>query len=299
MTGRMRAFDGVGLRYALYGCEKARATVMIVAGRSEFIEKYAETVSDLRQAGYAVAVLDLRGQGGSDRRPEDRNIGHIERFSDYPRDILDFLEQHVRGTMPAPCFLLGHSLGGLIALSAAESGRERFAGLVLAAPFVGLRHDRYPTWLIRSAAWLACHTGRGGRQTGVARTAPPRFEDQHHTSDRTRYERNLQAARHDPPYLLGPVSYGWLSACIGEIKRMTKPERLASISCPVLVLSGGRDSVIPADAQARLAERLGAHHVVLPESGHEIFQEADATRDRALEATIGFLDTHSAATDNG
>ncbi|WP_187326920.1 alpha/beta fold hydrolase [Martelella lutilitoris] len=288
--GMMRAFDGVMLRYGLFPCEDACATVLIVAGRAEFIEKYAETVADLRRAGYAAAILDLRAQGGSERRLEDGNMGHIERFSDYPRDILDFFLQKVEGKMPGPCFLLGHSLGGLIALSVAEQAPGRFAGLVLSAPFVGIRHDRYPAFVVGAMAWLFSRTGRARQRTARPRGQPARFEDQPHTSDRARYERNIAAAETDPPYLLGPVTFGWLSACLGAIRRLTRPKALAVIDCPSLVLSAGRDALIPANSQARLAARLGARHLVLPSSGHEILQEVDSVRRPALEAILGFFD---------
>ncbi|AMM83445.1 alpha/beta hydrolase [Martelella sp. AD-3] len=293
--GMMRAFDGIMLRYGLFPCEDARATVLIVAGRAEFIEKYAETVCDFRIAGFAVAILDLRGQGGSERRPEDGNMGHIEHFSDYPRDIVDFFAQKVEGRMPGPYFLLGHSLGGLIALSVAEQASGRFAGLVLSAPFVGIRHDRYPTFVVRAMAWLFSRTGRARQRTARPRSQPARFEDQPHTSDRARYARNIAAAKTDPPYLLGPVTFGWLSACLGAIRRLTRPKALAAIGCPSLVLSAGRDALIPAGSQAQLAAMLGARHLVLPSSGHEILQEVDAVRRPALDAILGFFDECLAA----
>ncbi len=288
--GKMRAFDGVMLRYGVFPCEDARATVLIVAGRAEFIEKYAETVTDLNSAGYAVAILDLRGQGGSERRPEDGNMGHIDRFSDYPRDILDFFAQKVEGKMPRPYLLLGHSLGGLIALSVAGQAPGRFAGLVLSAPFVGVRHGRTPALAIRALAWAFSRTGQARRRTAQPRGEPARFEEQSHTSDRVRYERNIAAAETDPPYLLGPVTFGWLSACLGAIRQTTRPKALAAIDCPSLVLSAGRDALIPAEPQARLTARLGARHLVLPSSGHEILQEVDAVRRPALEAILGFFD---------
>nr|WP_272212733.1 alpha/beta hydrolase [Marinicella sp. W31]MDC2878647.1 alpha/beta hydrolase [Marinicella sp. W31] len=103
----------------------------------------------------------------------------------------------------------------------------------------------------------------------------------------------MQAAKTDPPYLLGPPTLGWLSACLGEIARATKPGSLARVACPALVLSGGRDSLIPLTAQRHVAAVLGADHLVLPEAGHEILQEVNTVRDRALEAIIGFFDEYA------
>jgi hypothetical protein len=68
--------DGVRLRYAVSpGLPGGRGTVCILPGRADFIERYFETIRDLQARGYAVAILDWRGQGGSDRlrwRPVSR-----------------------------------------------------------------------------------------------------------------------------------------------------------------------------------------------------------------------------------
>jgi len=56
--------DGLGLRFARWPANRSpvRGTVIILPGRTEFIEKYFETVSDLRRRGFGVAVLDARAK---------------------------------------------------------------------------------------------------------------------------------------------------------------------------------------------------------------------------------------------
>ena len=63
-------YDGTKLRAALWEPTRgpARGTMCICPGRGEYIEKYFEVVADLRRRGYAVAIMDWRGQGGSERR---------------------------------------------------------------------------------------------------------------------------------------------------------------------------------------------------------------------------------------
>ena len=56
--------DGVALRFARWAPPPGRkGTVCLFPGRAEFIEKYFETVRDLRARGFAVATIDWRGQG--------------------------------------------------------------------------------------------------------------------------------------------------------------------------------------------------------------------------------------------
>src|SRR4051812_40981831 len=69
VSGTIKTPDGVELRFARWAPPANRkGTVCVFTGRSEQIEKYFETVRDLRDRGFAVAVLDWRGQGPSSRR---------------------------------------------------------------------------------------------------------------------------------------------------------------------------------------------------------------------------------------
>ena len=64
VTGGSRPRDGVTLRFARLAPPPGRkGTVVVLQGRAEYIEKYFETVRDLRARGFAVATFDWRGQG--------------------------------------------------------------------------------------------------------------------------------------------------------------------------------------------------------------------------------------------
>ena len=68
VPGAIKTSDGVNLRFARWAPPPGRkGTVFVLQGRAEFIEKYFETVRDLRARGFAVATFDWRGQGLSDR----------------------------------------------------------------------------------------------------------------------------------------------------------------------------------------------------------------------------------------
>ena len=120
--GYFETHDGHKLRYAVFRCKQpvAKGTVVLLQGRNEFIEKYFETIRDLTAKGLWVATFDLRGQGGSGAAAQKHpSRGHVRRFSDYERDLDDFLEQIVLPDTRLPFYLLAHSTGALIALSAA------------------------------------------------------------------------------------------------------------------------------------------------------------------------------------
>ena len=86
------AADGVRLRGASLGASPSgRGTVAVLGGRGEFIEKYFEVAAELLSRGFAVAAMDWRGQGGSERPLRNARKGHVDDFSYFERDLDAFV----------------------------------------------------------------------------------------------------------------------------------------------------------------------------------------------------------------
>ena len=136
----LKTRDGCRLRFARWAPPPGRkGTVCLFPGRAEFIEKYFETVRDLRARGFAVATLDWRGQGGSDQRLiRNPRKGYVRRFSDYNIDLETFIHEVVLPDCPPPVFALAHSMGATVLIRAAHQGHRWFDRMVLLAPMIGL-----------------------------------------------------------------------------------------------------------------------------------------------------------------
>ena len=136
--------DNVRLRYATFakGSGPQRGTVCLVQGRTEFIEKYFETIADFQSRGFAVATFDWRGQGGSQRLIGNKKLGYVERFEDYWVDLQSFHREILLPDCPPPFYLVGHSMGGLVSLFAGTKDRMMFDRMLVSAPMVAL--DRQP-----------------------------------------------------------------------------------------------------------------------------------------------------------
>jgi lysophospholipase len=106
--------------------------VSIFQGRIEFIEKYFEIVRDLTARGFAVATLDWRGQGLSDRMLRERRKGHVANFAHYDIDLETFMRDVVLPDCPPPLFGLANSMGGavLIRRGGARESLVRASGAV-------------------------------------------------------------------------------------------------------------------------------------------------------------------------
>jgi alpha-beta hydrolase superfamily lysophospholipase len=134
-SAQFAAADGLLLTRQAWRPEGEPAAVLaVVHGYGEHGGRYRGLAENMAARGHALHVYDLRGHGRSGGRR-----GHLGRFSDYLDDTAVYL-QAVREEQPGrPLFLLGQSLGGLIASAYVEDRpTEGLAGLILSSPFLRL-----------------------------------------------------------------------------------------------------------------------------------------------------------------
>ena len=134
-SAQFSAADGLLLTRQAWRPEGAPAAVLaVVHGYGEHGGRYRELAEDMAARGYAVHVYDLRGHGRSGGRR-----GHVGRFADYLDDTAVYLDAVRTEHSGQPVYLLGHSLGGLIATAYVEDRpAEGLAGLILSSPFLRL-----------------------------------------------------------------------------------------------------------------------------------------------------------------
>lgn len=290
--GHFVAADGVRIRYGLYGCHLRKGTVVLLQGRNECLEKYEETVADLNARGLAVAAMDLRGQGGSDRLAGDPALGHVVHFTEYVEDLDQFMRDFVLPDCPGPYFLLAHSTGALIALLAAPMMKNRIERMVLTSPFLGLP-ERYPfPRLIRLTARLVNSLGLG-RLPAQGRARWRRFTPfagNRLTGDFDRFSRNQALAERSPELFIGSPTFGWLDAFFEASDRVFAPEFPASIHIPALIITAGSDTVVSNRAIERFVLRLRSGSILtIHGARHEILQEGDRYREQFFAAFDAFI----------
>ena len=145
-AGLLTSFDGVRLRFARWNATRGprRGTVCLFGGRGEFIEKYFEVIADLRRRGYAVAMHDWRGQGGSARMLPNPRKGYVRNFREYDADLTRFMKDVVLPDCPPPYIALAHSMGANILLRNATIQGSWFDRMILTAPMLALADEKVP-----------------------------------------------------------------------------------------------------------------------------------------------------------
>jgi lysophospholipase len=293
VTGTIKTPDGVSLRFARWAPPPGRkGTVCLFQGRSEFIEKYFETVRDLRARGFAVATLDWRGQGMSDRALRNSRKGYVRNFSQYEIDLETFVNEVVLPDCPPPLFALGQSMGATILLRAAHAGHRWFDRMVLLAPMIalpGMRRSstsRIMVKVMRSIGLGSSYVPGGGASTIMQRP----FIGNLLTSDPVRYARNVAVLEAEPALGIGSPTVAWADAAfraMGELSESGYPGRIRQ---PILIIAAGMDGIVSTPAIGEFAVQLRAgSHLVVPGARHELLMEQDRFRIQALAAFDAFV----------
>jgi lysophospholipase len=295
IPGRFTARDGVGIRYALWPrtADQRLGTVCLFGGRGEFIEKNFETISDLRRRGFAVATMDWRGQGGSDRLLQNPRKGHVEDFADYDRDLGQFMSEIVLPDCPAPYYGMAHSMGGHILLRSALSKMCWFDRIILSAPMIDVAREIVNAPALRYLVEAQALIGLGDAFIPGGGPEPSEqgpFESNEVTSDRTRHERVSDILKTAPWLGVGAPTLGWVNAAARSITRINTFGFAASVRVPLLIVAAGNDTVVSTRAIELFAPRVKTcRHLVIAGAKHELLQERDAIRDQFWAAFDAYV----------
>jgi lysophospholipase len=293
ITGALKTRDGVALRFARWPPPPGRkGTVCLFQGRAEFIEKYFETVHDLRARGFAVATIDWRGQGGSERALRNRRKGHVRNFSQYQIDLETFVHEVVLPDCPPPVFALAHSMGASILLRAAYAGHRWFDRMVLLAPMIalpGMRRMRGMRMTVKALRML----GLGslyvpGGDASILQQRP--FAGNFLTSDPVRYARNVAVLEAEPSLATGWPTVAWAHAAFQVMGELSLPSYPNRIRQPLLIIAAGLDAIVSTPAIEDFSVRLRAGaHLIVPGARHELLMEQDRYRGQVLAAFDAFV----------
>jgi acylglycerol lipase len=256
--GTFKSFDGLDFYERRWEPDcPARTHVVLIHGYGEHCSRYAHVAQAFNQAGIVVHSYDQRGFG---RSPGKR--AYVRDFEVLLRDLDTYLD-HVRPRLQGvPWFFMGHSMGGLVLASYAETRKVEARGLIFSSLFLALPDD-VPRILVslanvlgRLAPWLPL----GG-------------------VDNSRLSRDpqvVEAANRDP------LSYhGMVAARTGaefNVAIARARANCGAITAPVFVLHGSDDRIVPNAGSRLLYERYGSKDKTFKlyeGSYHEVWNDLD------------------------
>jgi alpha-beta hydrolase superfamily lysophospholipase len=253
--------------------DEPRALVAIVHGLGEHSGRYAALAEPLVAAGYTVVALDLPGHGES---PGPR--GDIASWIEVRETVVPAMFTASRGLPGQPLelrrVLLGHSMGGLMALDYALVHPRQLMAVVASAP--ALKSAMPPWWKLALANVARATAPSLGFPDGLEEAAMSR-------------DRQVVDLRHSDPLMHDRISPRLYFAIEEARQRVMRDARRLSV--PTLLLHGAADRVV--DPRGTLEFCGAAPHgmsrlLTLREGYHEVFN--DTTRDEAIKDLIAWLD---------
>ena len=137
--------DGEELYLQAWIPDEFKAAVLIVHGLAEHSSRYVHVAEDFNQNGYAVYTFDGRGHGKSAKGAPDAFYPSID---DYTKDVDSLFAKVKEHAAGKPCFIYGHSMGGLITSYYEITHQPETAGIIVTGPAVAVGDDISP-FLIR------------------------------------------------------------------------------------------------------------------------------------------------------
>ncbi len=225
------------------------------------------------RSSYRVIAPDLRGLG------ESETLTGPTTMEQYAADLQALLQQLATG----PVVLIGHSMGGYVALAFARRFPEMLGGLVLVCTKAGP-----DTADAAAARWaMAERVKAEGVRVVVEGMAPKMLAADNQDPRMAAEVRGFMAASKPE---------GVIGALLGMAERPDSTGLLARLAVPTLVITGADDRLIPPAESEQLAKQIpGAQLRVIPHAGHLVAFEQPEEFNRALQEWLSGLDLARAA----
>lgn len=274
-TGYLQSADSVPLFYRYYEAKDKRATILLIHGLGEHSGRYGHVVEKLRDEGFTVWCLDLRGHGNSYGVK-----GDIKQFSSYEDDVFSTIK-YIQPSLKKgeKLFILAHSMGALISLRMMAKHHPTISGLVLSSPLFALKFP-VPKWKMKAVFVAADFIPSCRVKTGI-------------TGAQLSRDRTFAANYDEDPLVLKSLS---VRAAREIFKGYQNTDTLAdNISSAFFLQLAGNDPVVDPKAARGWFDRAAKNKVdatlkVYPDSLHEIYNEID--RDQAINDAISWLKKH-------
>ena len=282
------------LRIAFWNLDSKKGTIILQSGRTEFIEKYYEVVFEFIERGFAVAMMDWRGQGLSSRKANNKRIGHIDKFETYDKDLVKVVNECFNSNCPEPFVGFGHSMGGCLMTSYFISSESILSKCILCAPMVSVRANAVSR---RIVSLLGIFENFG---LGAFPMQKPSWDDDSGwqeesflenalTTDEERFSRTFKFLNQFPDLGIKGITVGWLKHALKRTNDFKSMDWSSAIKRPLLLLDATNDKLVNSSLNKELLGQSDLTTIVSLESQHEIMMEKDEIRKKAWEAIDQFL----------
>lgn len=266
------------VRGHLWECGIDNAPLMLVLpGFTEYCEKYAHIMKHLVSLGFDCLSIDWPGQGRSGHFGNDKLAVHCVDFETQIDSLQSLLEEAGWGSKSF--HILGHSMGGHLAILTANRLPEKVLSMALSAPM--MQPKQGPVFGVRLLASIFTIAGRWrdfAPFTKIPSLADLSVFDPANslTNDEAGYAWQSHWFEEAPELRRYGATVGWVASAYRSVAHATKNKNyLKHITTPTLLLAAGEESIVSNQAirdaassmpHAALVEIANAKHELLNET---------------------------------
>jgi acylglycerol lipase len=252
-----------------------KAVLLVVHGLGEHCGRYMNVVNHFVPLGYAVYGFDLIGHGKSEGVRE-----FVERFEDYTNTLTIYYNMVKGWQTGKPIFLLGHSMGGLIASYYLLDHQTDFRGAVISAPSIKVSDGISQATVIMGKILSALAPKMGLLPLDA--------------NDISRDPEVVKAYVDDPLVFHGKTPARLAAELLKAMLRVAA--EADKITLPFIVIQGREDKLVdPGGAQMLYEKASSKDKTIRVYEGlhHEVFNEPE--RARVLQDVETWLAAHATA----
>jgi alpha-beta hydrolase superfamily lysophospholipase len=274
-TGYFSGDKNLKIFYRNLSAEKEKARLVIAHGLGEHSGRYDRVINRLVPEGLSIWALDFCGHGRSGGKR-----GHIESFGQYIADIDKLIDIAAEDApQDTKIFLLGHSLGGLIALNYGLRLPDKLNGLIVSSPVLAFK-VKVPAFKITlgkvmSAIWPGLSMANELDPTKIS----------HDTSVVDAYIQD--------PLVHNRVTARWFTEFVSAMAWVQKS--VTKMKVPILMQIAGNDFLVDAGASETFF-----NHLLLKDKTihiyrglfHEVFNETADESAEVLDDLHAWIEMH-------
>ena len=274
-TGEFVSPDGIKIFYRQYQADPERGRMVIAHGVGEHSGRYGNVIERVIPKGISVWVPDHRGHGQSGGKR-----GHVLNFVQYLTDLrlsVDLARKNLPERMP--CFLLGHSMGGLIALYFAQRYPELIDGVIASSPCLGMVIEipaaKKILGSVMSYVWPGMTMGSELDATKIS------------------HDENVVSTYKNDPLVHDRVSARFFTELLAAMESVN--QQAATLTMPVFIQVAGDDHLVNADSSKHFFEKLTLQDKTLQiydDMYHEIYNAPQDQKGRVLDDLETWLEKH-------
>lgn len=288
ISGKFKGTKNKKLYYENFIIKNPKASIVLVHGFGESIEKFYELIYYFTQNGYSVYALEHRGHSHSDRFSKKSQI-YIDDYNYYIDDLKLFIDNYVL-PYSKKNYLFAHSMGGGIGTVFLERYPDYFEKAILSTPMLEINLGKAPKFIAKSYTKIGLLLDKGEELAPGETPFKSEYNlEKSSTSSKERYEYYYKKTLDNPYLQNGGASIKWLEESLALTEEATKVSNIKKIKTKTLLFQAGKDTYVKPKGQNKLAKYSDKVSIVyISNSKHEIYREVDSILHPYLYTVINF-----------